>query len=543
LDNVNIFNNDATDNGGGFYIDMGAGMSHNLDSCVICDNTATYGDGFYIYVEMMPFTVDLVNCIVCDEITEFSPYKYDSFSATYCNVNGGCEGEGNIDVTPNFVDAANGNYRLLGSSDCIDAGNPDPAFNDPEDPASPGNALSPAMGTVRADMGSFGGPLADDWVTPPTAPIEPDEGDIIITEICGDGVDGVDDDDGFVELYNKTTETLDLVNVVVNYYNNGSMIPTASVPLSNFSLDADSYLIIAQNSGAFTNAYATTPDISNSNFLFDGGKDVIEVYLNPSKAGLIDSFNDIANPWSWLDDDPLERNTTGSGSNASAWTANSSSTGSPGEGNDTPLPVTLASFTAFQVNNSTILQWQTVSETNNSGWNVYRAESANWNESSKLNSNLIAGSGTTSEIQNYEFEDTDTLENQQMYWYWIESVDYGNHSIIYDPANLLYDAEDEPESPEVQILYGLQQNYPNPFNPSTEILFRMKEEGNVQISIYNVKGEKVATIFDEFVPSETLQKIIWNGTSHNGKTVASGLYFYRLESSEHQEIKKMLLIK
>jgi flagellar hook assembly protein FlgD len=71
----------------------------------------------------------------------------------------------------------------------------------------------------------------------------------------------------------------------------------------------------------------------------------------------------------------------------------------------------------------------------------------------------------------------------------------------------------------------------------------MKEEGNVQISIYNVKGEKVATIFDEFVPSETLQKIIWNGTSHNGKTVASGLYFYRLESSEHQEIKKMLLIK
>ena len=174
LNNVNIYENTA-DNGGGIYVEMC--MTTTLTNCVICDNVAVFdGDGIYIFGDMMPFTVDLIDCIVCDEIYEFSPYagRYDYFTATYCNIAGGCEGEGNIDVPPEFIDPDNGDYHLSPASLCVDAGNPDPAYNDPEDPENPGYALYPALGTVTADMGSYGGPGADDWeepeATPPAAP-------------------------------------------------------------------------------------------------------------------------------------------------------------------------------------------------------------------------------------------------------------------------------------------------------------------------------------------------------------------------------------
>ena len=543
LDNANIFNNDASNYGGGFYIYMGDGMTHNLDSCVICDNTATQGSGFYIYVEMMPFAVNLVNCIVCDEITEFSPYKYDSFSATYSNVNGGCEGEGNIDVPPIFVDTANGNYRLQSSSDCIDAGNPDPAFNDPEDPASPGNALSPAMGTIRADMGSFGGPLAYNWIEQPAAPAEPEEGDIIITEICGDGVDGIDDDDGFVELFNNSSETLDLVNVIVYYYNNGFTTPTASVPLSNFSLDAGDYLIIAQNSAAFNNAYGVSADIANLNFLFDGGKDIIEVYLNPSKAGTIDVFNDLADPWSWVDTESLERNTAGSGSSASAWTANSGSSGSPGEGNDTPLSVTLSTFTAQMIDGTSTLMWSTSSETNNKGWNVYRAENDQYDLAIRINPNIIEGAGSSSTQTDYTFQDVSDLVNLQTYWYWLESIDNGNQSYLYNPISLFYEENEEPESPEIPIQYGLHQNYPNPFNPETLISFAIDHASEVTINIYNTKGQLVRTLLHDHIQKDKKYTILWDGSDNSNKPVSSGIYYCNLVADKYSEIKKMILIK
>jgi hypothetical protein len=77
---------------------------------------------------------------------------------TYSDVQGGWSGTGNIDVDPLFADTLN--FYLSSGSPCIDAGNPDSSFNDPEDPMNPGFALFPAMGTLRNDMGAYGGPGA-----------------------------------------------------------------------------------------------------------------------------------------------------------------------------------------------------------------------------------------------------------------------------------------------------------------------------------------------------------------------------------------------
>jgi len=79
-------------------------------------------------------------------------------SITYCDVEGGFIGEGNIDIDPLFIDEEF--YILDENSPCIDAGNPDPIYYDPEDPNNPGQAQFPCQGTIINDMGVYGGPLS-----------------------------------------------------------------------------------------------------------------------------------------------------------------------------------------------------------------------------------------------------------------------------------------------------------------------------------------------------------------------------------------------
>jgi hypothetical protein len=75
----------------------------------------------------------------------------------YCNVQFGFTGAGNINTLPQFADS---NYYLAGSSPCIDKGDSSTFYNDIEDPSNPGNAKFPSQGSLRNDMGAYGGPHA-----------------------------------------------------------------------------------------------------------------------------------------------------------------------------------------------------------------------------------------------------------------------------------------------------------------------------------------------------------------------------------------------
>ncbi|MCK4664977.1 MAG: T9SS type A sorting domain-containing protein [Bacteroidales bacterium] len=79
-------------------------------------------------------------------------------NVTFSDVEGGWSGEGNIDIYPTFADT---NLYLLTTSPCVDSGNSDPVYDDPEDPGNQGFAQWPAQGGLRNDMGAYGGPLAD----------------------------------------------------------------------------------------------------------------------------------------------------------------------------------------------------------------------------------------------------------------------------------------------------------------------------------------------------------------------------------------------
>jgi len=92
------------------------------------------------------------------------------------------------------------------------------------------------------------------------------------------------------------------------------------------------------------------------------------------------------------------------------------------------------------------------------------------------------------------------------------------------------------------MTYQLYQNYPNPFNPYTTINFYLPQGGRVTLSIYNIMGQKVAVLLDGYL-ERGHGKTIWDGVDQSGKPVATGIYFYRLESDQTSITKRMLLLK
>ncbi len=85
--------------------------------------------------------------------------------------------------------------------------------------------------------------------------------------------------------------------------------------------------------------------------------------------------------------------------------------------------------------------------------------------------------------------------------------------------------------------FALNQNYPNPFNPSTQISFSLPNAGNVSLSVYNVLGQQVMTLVDGQMDAGT------HVVEFDGSTLASGMYFYRIDTESFSETKKMVMLK
>jgi len=94
--------------------------------------------------------------------------------------------------------------------------------------------------------------------------------------------------------------------------------------------------------------------------------------------------------------------------------------------------------------------------------------------------------------------------------------------------------EDEETIP---LEYSISQNYPNPFNPSTIINYGLPEQAQVTLNIYNILGEKVATLINE------VQQPGYYKIEFNASYLTSGIYFYRINAGEFSEVKKMILLR
>lgn len=203
---------------------------------------------------------------------------------------------------------------------------------------------------------------------------------------------------------------------------------------------------------------------------------------------------------------------------------------------DFALPIELSSFTAVQTSeNYAKLTWITQSETDLSGYNVYRSFDNLFGNSQKINSSIIEGNNTTTE-QSYIFTDTQTTIGET-YYYWIESVNLDGSNELHGSVTCTIEESIVPELPQKT---ALKNAYPNPFNPETKIEFSVKENDIAELSIYNAKGQKIKN-YPSFNAGNHI--INWQGKDNQGNNVSSGIYLYELKSRTSKEIKKMILLK
>ena len=107
------------------------------------------------------------------------------------------------------------------------------------------------------------------------------------------------------------------------------------------------------------------------------------------------------------------------------------------------------------------------------------------------------------------------------------------------PGVLYSETGVEEDTPEEFMLIG---NYPNPFNPYTTIEFSLGTEGFVTLELFNISGQKVATVFEGNLPAG-VHSIFWNGQDVNSTTVSSGIYFSRLKMDDNVISHKMMMVK
>jgi photosystem II stability/assembly factor-like uncharacterized protein len=186
------------------------------------------------------------------------------------------------------------------------------------------------------------------------------------------------------------------------------------------------------------------------------------------------------------------------------------------------LPVELISFSYTVTESGVLLKWSTSSEMDNLGYEVQRRTT----ENDYVNIGFVPGFGTTTEVKAYNF--TDSEVHTGSYIYRLKQIDF-NGSFEYSD-----EVEIEVSMP---WEFSLEQNYPNPFNPSTKISWQSPVGSWQILKIYDVLGNEVATLVDEYKPAGKYE-VEWDASNH-----PSGIYFYQLKAGGFVSTKKMILIK
>lgn len=159
----------------------------------------------------------------------------------------------------------------------------------------------------------------------PNAIVEAVAGDLIITEVSGDA-SATGNDNGYMEIYNRSNKIINLDNIEARYYNTNPGSPTQTVTLSG-TISPGGFIIVTQNASNYTTEFSDTADATGSSFFFNGGDDGCDVYHTTN--GVIDQFNDNGSgqsPWNWSDNFTWKRNSSNSGAIEDNWTQDGTNT-------------------------------------------------------------------------------------------------------------------------------------------------------------------------------------------------------------------------
>lgn len=217
---------------------------------------------------------------------------------------------------------------------------------------------------------------------------------------------------------------------------------------------------------------------------------------------------------------------------------------------DSPLPVELAYITGELDGEIVKLNWETATEINNYGFQVQRNTPLasgippyeGGNEGGWIELGFVQGYGTTNSPKQYSYEDDLDLTlnhnlNLSQLDYRLKQIDndgtFTYSKVVTVDISTITSINEE----EKNYTFKLAQNYPNPFNPSTVIKYQIPKRTHVRVEVFNSLAKRVAVLINREQNSGKYK------VKFDGSGLSSGIYFYRLQTSERTDIKKMILVK
>ncbi|MBU1680865.1 MAG: T9SS type A sorting domain-containing protein, partial [Bacteroidetes bacterium] len=177
--------------------------------------------------------------------------------------------------------------------------------------------------------------------------------------------------------------------------------------------------------------------------------------------------------------------------------------------------------------------WQTATELNNYGFEIERSlsDATDWQKIG-----FVPGSGNSYSPKQYSFVDENPPSAKISYR--LKQIDFDGQFEYYGiiaevDASALTGVEDKG----IPVQYSLSQNYPNPFNPSTKINYSIPGTENVSVILYDLVGNEIRTLVNETKSAGNYE------IEFDASYLASGVYYYKLKTSNFVQVRKMVLIK
>jgi hypothetical protein len=206
---------------------------------------------------------------------------------------------------------------------------------------------------------------------------------------------------------------------------------------------------------------------------------------------------------------------------------------------DQTLPVELSSFTGIATpQNYVRLQWTTQSETNVSGYYVFRSLSNELSSAQRINAFVQATN--TSQETDYSFIDREAAVGNTWY-YWLQHIDMNNQFEFHGPINITL-TDNDYEAPIIPLKTSFQKIYPNPFNSTATIGIGLAKSASVNLVIYNTKGEKVRSLYSGQKSAGSF-RLNWDGTNDSGRKLPSGIYLIVMKTGNASFSQKLILAK
>ncbi len=510
-----VVNNHATGYVGGIDVMATTAMITNV---TVSSNTSGGGGGIGISDDA---NVDITNSIVWGNTNTEIMHMSGSIDVTYSDIQGGYEGEGNINADPLFIDVDAGDYGLQIESPCIDAGTADLNQDGVED-------ITDYLGGAP-DMGAFEMVIS---VNPPTN----------------------------ITYVPQTSSVMLVWNAVSEFYT--YMVEKSLV--EDFSADVEEFLV---EDNSFTDSdiqigveyfYRVTSILGNEQ---SDPSEVISLMIVPAPTGLAVTIQaDESVYLTWDNDDNATSYQIQRSRDPMFFGPSDFFTSTENNYTDTSLPPGIRHY--YRVS-SYYGDYLSSSSQNVSALVVpapagvmvavdESSVSLSWDAVDIAEVSYVIERATDSlftadveEFTSTENSFTDnSVEAEIEYFYRVSAVCCGGNSISFfsDIVSAMLTVMDVDPTASIPDAYSLQQNYPNPFNPTTKIRYGLKENVYVSINIYNLMGKHIRSYINT-VQDAGYKTILWNATDASGQPVPAGMYIYSITAGDFRQTRKMILLK